>query len=485
MKQDNYKEVHFKEKARIVLCETPLPFFALLVCLLSPVMHAQILPPSLGEVKEAKRTPAAITRPTKGSSTASRQTNGVLFVLTEPRDAEIAINGKPAGKATDGEFRRELRAGSTYRITVSAGSDYEPKMETVMLESRRDKVLRASLVSNYGLVKIGPALEGAQVFIDDKPVPAERAPLDKDSNTIKIDNLTPGEHKISYRHPDYVPLERRFQISPSSEYIWTFNPEPATVELTLRTDPETFVYIDGEPKGKTTADGVLKRSDVRLGTHNIKLVKEDFEEYQQTIEFKYREPVSIDKRLVPLPTSAEFSDDFDFAKPDLWTLPRSGTSFKEGRLQLDNANTLASPTNIRYRNFEMSFLLRLGNGGGAAWAIRVKDSSNYYLFYLSGPDGLPPNRFNTYIVRNNEFDPAKPARSDNLIERLTPGGQYQLVIKATGNKIEHEIRPANTGKTTQLGFFEDKDSTFLIGGIGFRTVASEKFSIDDLFVRPR
>jgi uncharacterized protein (DUF2147 family) len=98
---------------------------------------------------------------------------------------------------------------------------------------------------------------------------------------------------------------------------------------------------------------------------------------------------------------------------------------------------------------------------------------------------MPPNRFNTYTVRNNEFDLAKPARSDNLIERLTPGGQYQIVIKATGNKIEHEITPANTGKTTKLGFFEDKDSTFLLGGIGFRTVASEKFSIDDLFVRPR
>jgi len=411
--------------------------------------------------------------------------NGVLFVLTEPPDAEIAINGKPAGKAVDGEFRTELRAGSTYRITVSAGSGYEPRKETVVLESRRDKVLRASLVSKYGLVRIGPVLDGAQVFIDDKPVPAERAPLDKDSNTIKIDNLTPGEHKISYRHTDYVPLERSFQISPSSEYIWTFNPERATVELTVRTDPETAVYLDGEPKGKTPADGVLKSSDVRLGKHAIKLVKEDFEEYSETREFQYRKPETLEKRLVPLPTSAEFSDDFDFAKPNLWTLPRSGSSFKEGRMQLDNAKTLAWPTNIRYRNFEMSFLLRLGNGGGAAWAIRVKDSGNYYLFYLSGPDGMPQNRFSTYIVRNNEFDQSKPARSDNLIERLTPGGQYQIKIKATGNKIVHEITPANTGKTTQLGFFEDKDSTFLLGGVGFRTVASEKFSIDDLFVRPR
>ncbi|MEK6322320.1 MAG: PEGA domain-containing protein [Acidobacteriota bacterium] len=483
--RDSNIEEHFQQKARIVFCRNLLHFLALIVSVISPVVYAQFLPPSLGEVDVKERTAAPITRTPKGSSSTPRFTNGVLFVLTEPRDAEIAINGKSAGRARDGEFRKELRAGSTYRITVSAGSDYEPFKETVVLESRRDKVLRASLVSKYGLVRIGPALEGAQVFIDDKPVPADRAPLDKDSNTIKIDNLTPGEHKISYRHPDYVPLERRFQISPSSEYIWTFNPEPATVELTVRTDPETFVYIDGEPKGKTTADGVLKRSDVRLGTHNIKLVKEDFEEYKQTIDFKYREPVTVDKRLVPLPTSAGFDDNFDVPKPKLWTMPAEGLTFKDKRLYVENAKALGTPADIRYRGFEMSFHLKLANAGGAAWAVRVKDSNNYYLFYLAGPSGLFPNTFNTYIVRNNEFDPRNPVKSHDVTVPLVANGQYQIHIKGTGNIIEHEIKPAASGDTVTLGFFEDKDSTFLLGGIGFRTVALEKFSIDDLFVRPR
>lgn len=484
MKQDSNIEERVHQRALIVIRRNPLPFVALVVCVMSSVAHAQVLPTSLGEVDEKKRTAAPITRTPKGSSSTPRFTNGVLFVLTEPRDAEISINGKPAGKAVDGEFRKELRAGSTYRITVSAGSDYEPFKETVVLGSRRDKVLRASLVTKYGLVRIGPALEGAQVFIDDKPVPADRAPLDKDSNTIKIDNLTPGEHKISYRHPDYVPLERRFQISPSSEYIWTFNPEPATVELTVRTDPETFVYIDGEPKGKTTADGVLKRSDVRLGTHNIKLAKDDFEEYKQTIEFKYREPVIVSKKLVPLPTSAGFDDNFDVPKPKLWTMPNEGLTFNDKRLYVENASALGTPADIRYRDFEMSFHLKLANAGGAAWAVRVKDSNNYYLFYLAGPSGLFPNTFNTYIVRNNEFDPRNPVESHDVTAPLVANGQYQIYVKGTGNRIEHQITPTASGDTVR-GFYEDKNSTFLLGGIGFRTVAAEKFSIDDLFVRPR
>jgi hypothetical protein len=484
MKRDNNMDEQFKREWHLAFCRNLLLCLILIWNAISPAVYAQLLPSSLGEVDVKKRTGTPITRTPKSSSAAPRFTNGVLIVLTEPRDAQIAIDDKPAGKAVDGEFRVELRAGSSYGITVSAGDDYQPLKKTVVLQSRREKVLPFSLVSRYGLVRIGPALEGAQVFIDDNPVSSERAPLERDSNTIRIDNLTPGEHKIAYRHPDYVPLERKFQISPSSEYIWTFKPEAATVELTVRTDPETSVYIDGEFNGKTPGDGVLKRSDVRIGTHTIKLVKEDFEELTQTIEFKYREKVTLDKRLTPLPTSTGFTDNFDLPKPRLWTLP-AGIAFKDKRLFVEGANAIGTPIDYRYRNFEMIFHLKLTNSGGAAWAVRVKDSNNYYLFYLSGPTGLFPNTFSTYIVRNGEFNPSNPIDSHDITVRLVANGQYRINIKGTGNVIEHFISPVSTGATINLDYFEDKNNTFLLGGIGFRSVGPEIFSIDELYVVSR
>lgn len=474
-----------KGSIRALLAASAVIPVALLAMLPSSLSRAQILPTSLGEVKEVRRAPVTIARAPTGSGAASKLTNSVLFVLTEPPDAEIAINGKPAGKAVDGEFRKEVPAGGRYSIVVSAGPDYEPFSKTVVPKSRHDEVVRAALLSKYGLVRIGPVLDGAKIFIDDQPAPASSVQLDKDSNTVRIDNLRPGDHKISYQHPDYVPLERLFKISPSVEYLWTYNPEPATVELTIQSDPDTALYVDGEPKGKTTADGVLKRSDIRIGQHEIKLVKEDFEEYVSKLKFEFRKKVRVEQRLVPLPTSAEFSDDFDVPKPDQWTLPASGASFKSSRLELQNAKGVAFPTKVRYRDFEMNFHLELKNAGGAAWAVRVKDSGNYYLFYLSGPGGLVPNRFFTYIVRNNEFDPAKPARSDPIIAKLVAGGQYDIHIKAAGSRIEHQITPADTGRRENLGFFDDPNNTFRYGGIGFRTVASEKFSIDELVVGPR
>ena len=473
--------MNIKYKTAIVTTLSPV---ALFVSTFFPIVRAQILPSSLGEVKESKRTPATITRSPTGSKSVSRSSNGVIFVLTEPPNAEIAIDGKHIANAINGEFRKELPSGVRYTITVSAGSQYESITKTVTPKSGGSEVVRAALVSKYGLVRIGPAIDGAKLFIDDQQMPPGKVEFEKESNTVKVDNLIPGDHKITYQHPDYVPLERRFKISPSSEYLWTFNPEPATVELTIQSDPDALVYIDGEPKGKTTADGVLKRTDIRIGSHVVKLAKEDYEEYIEKRDFKYHEPVRIAKTLVPLPTSAEFYDDFDIPNPSLWTMPTSGATFTEVRLQLDNAKVLCTPTNYRYRDFEMNFHLKLSNAGGAAWAIRIKGSNEYYLFYLSGPEGLSPNRFNTYIVRNSEFDPAKHALSSPIIVRLVAGGQYNIHITAVRNRIEHQITSADTGEAKNLGFFEDPNSTFLLGGIGFRTVGRERFSIDELVVKP-
>lgn len=475
-----------KMKKKVALLAGALALSALASFSSFSNVRAQVLPSSLGEVKEARRTATTITRSPTGPKAASQSGNGVIFVLTDPPNAEIAVNGKRVANAINGEFRKELRAGVSYAITVSAGPAYEPVTRTVIPRRGGSEVVRAALVSKYGLVRIGPVLDGAKVFVDGKPVPPDKIELEKESNTVKLDNLIPGEHKISYQHPDYVPLERVFKILPSSEYIWTFKPEPATVDLTVQTDPETTVYVDGEPKGTTTGDGSLKRTDIRLGTHVIKLVKDDFEEHSEIKEFKYREPVRIEKKLVPLPTSAEFSDDFDVPNPDRWIMPSSGARFVGGRLQIDKATALCMPTKTRYRNFEMNFHLRLENAAGAAWALRIRDSNDFYLFYLSGPEGrFPEGRFCIYIVRNNEFDPAKPFQSSPIIVKLVRGGQYDIHVTATANLIVHQITSAETGKPENLGSFDDPNNTFLLGGIGFRTVGGEKFSIDELVVKPR
>lgn len=187
--------------------------------------------------------------------------------------------------------------------------------------------------------------------------------------------------------------------------------------------------------------------------------------------------------VVPL-TSVEFSD--EFLNPNHWQVPEGWSITKNGRLLVDQQTSLGFVPKLNYADFEMEFHLKLENAAGAAWAVRVQpDAKNYYLFYLSGPEGQIANRFLTYIVHDNKvsptvFDDSVPA----VLANLRGGGEYQINIKAVKNHIIHTITPADTGVKTSLGDFRDGDNNFSSGTIGFRTVGKERFSVDDLWVRP-
>ena len=299
-----------------------------------------------------------------------------------------------------------------------------------------------------------------------------------------VDGLTPGKHKLRVDHPDYVIVEKTFPaVEAGEEYFWIFKPEFATVPMTVHTEPLTKVYVDGEFRGATPDNGVLEVNDVRLGTREVKLVKDGYVEYKDTRTFDYGKPVDVSVKLVPLPTSAEFSDDFDI-NLNKWAVP-AGWSPSSGRLTIQNCTSLGTAKNIVYRDFVMAFHLKLEDGKGAAWAVRAKDPNNYYLFYLSGPKGLFPGRFNTYVVKDGKFDPTNPVQSVVVITNLAAKGEYEIEINGKKDVIEHTITPTETGKPEPLGVFQDPDKTYLYGGIGFRSVGPEVFSVDELFVQPR
>jgi hypothetical protein len=440
-------------------------------------------------VRTQQRAPRAITRGPSTVATAQQATNGVLVVLTDPPAATITIDGRVAGKSNaQGEFTRELRGGKQYEVKVTAGAEYVPITSRVTLTARKTEIVKAPLVSvnasKFGLVKIGPALEGAKIYVDDDKQPWKQVTFDKDEKLMLVDGLAPGKHKLRVDHPDYVIIEKAFNhVEAGEEYLWVFKPELATVPMTVKTDPGTTIYIDGEERGRTPENGTLEVNDVRLGQHEVKLVKDGYVEWKDSRTFDYGKPVAVAYKLVPLPTSAEFSDDFD-VNMSKWAVP-AGWTAKGGRLYVADCQQLGIAKNITYRDFVMAFHLRLEDGKGAAWAVRAKDANNYYLFYLSGPKGLFPNRFNTYIVKDGKFDPQNPVQSVAIITNLTPKGEYEIEIHGTKDVIEHSVTPSETGRPEPLGVFQDPEKTYLYGGIGYRNVGSEQFSVDELFVQPR
>src|SRR5262245_3671694 len=353
-----------------------------------------------GEVKETRKKPVTLERRIVGPTKASKASLSVLIVRTYPDDADVRINGKPEGKAERGLFRRELPIGRTYDVAVTAGPDYTEFRKAVLLKSSRGEYVEAPLSSKYGEITVFPAMDKLKLMLDGQPVADGSLSIDKNDNTITIEKIAAGTHKVTYDVPGYVLNERTFNVSPGSEIDWKLIPDKAISDIKVVTEPGTSIYIDGVAKGTTAADGKLTASDIYFGPHEVKAVKDGLNQYTQSVQLA-KQPLEVAFKLTPIPTSAEFSDDFEVPNSDKWSMPQAGFSIKfdqqkngkkNGRLYVKNATALGAPAKTIYREFYLNFDLKLINAGGAAWAVRAKDSDNYYLFYLSGNEGLYPGR---------------------------------------------------------------------------------------------
>ena len=193
------------------------------------------------------------------------------------------------------------------------------------------------------------------------------------------------------------------------------------------------------------------------------------------------------KPAAPLLT-AEFND--EFLNLEKWTPPPAGWSInksegQEGRLFVDQPE-VGFATDINCGDCEVIFDIKLSNNAGASWALRVSDPDNYYLFSLSGPDGPEyANRFISYTVRDGKRDPKSLNYVNLMPDLLKEGRNYHVEIKVEKNKITSKLEDTDgTADEIPLGVFVDTSNTHPQGSVGFMALGNQKFSVDDVWVRP-
>lgn len=194
------------------------------------------------------------------------------------------------------------------------------------------------------------------------------------------------------------------------------------------------------------------------------------------------------KPAAPPPLTAEFND--EFLNLEKWTPPPAGWSInksegQEGRLFVDQPE-VGFATDINCVDCEVIFDIKLSNNAGASWALRVSDPDNYYLFSLSGPDGPEyANRFISYTVRDGKRDPKSLNYVNLTPDLLKEGRNYHLEIRVEKNKITSKLEDTDgTAGDIQLGVFVDPGNAHPHGSVGFMSLGNQKFSVDDLWVRP-
>lgn len=137
------------------------------------------------------------------------------------------------------------------------------------------------------LVKLGGAVKGARLFIDNQDMGPLPAP---------VQEIAPGEHTIVVKRPGFSEFSRRITVEAGRVNEVVARLEAVAGVVAVNADvPGASVVIDGEPRGVAPLTGVL----LRPGSHTIEARRDGFEAEPKTIGVRAGRDYTVDFHMRP------------------------------------------------------------------------------------------------------------------------------------------------------------------------------------------
>jgi hypothetical protein len=251
--------------------------------------------------------------------------------------------------------------------------------------------------------------------------------------------------------------------------------------LTVRSEPESYIFVNDEPKTKVGETGKSDVLELKAGTYTVRVVKEDFKTLERRITLEgTKAPQELELKLMRISFAPEFLDSFLEGKK-YWSAPEEWR-VEKGKMLVTGPGIGLIKGNI-YKDFKFTFDIQLVNRKGALWILRAQDDKNYYIFQLIGPAGDPPNSFRTSRYKSGKLELINTVRVNQDLGR--PDDWFKITAEATGNRISHLIEAASQPRAAgaqKLAYMED--NSFSYGGIGFGTNDEEEFYFGPTHVVP-
>jgi hypothetical protein len=448
-----------------------------------------------------------------------------LLIASPVPFAEVIINNTSKLKTNEkGNIVNPISLKVTKANVVFRHPDYHELSETVDLSFGKTKLLDLTPISKYGTVVLNGIPEQAKITIDGADPQAattkrqvvdgqEGAGIDKN---LKIEKATfaripTGKHKLKIEHPDYKEWVLEMDVKPGEQKDNFIAPSLELVVAQLNVKPKAgaisalagaTIYVDDKEGGQVSPDGTLLVDNIRYkktdNKYVIRVVKNGYLEHKEEMALAIG-PNPFEVLLKPIPNSKQLSEYFNSGLGK-WRTEDGTEAPKDWKIEnvkggdwlvVQGAPKLGFPKDLNYRDFNAEFMFQMPNAKGIAWAVRVQGAkyNDYYLFYLSGPQGKFPNQFRTYVSRNGVIDLSKPDQPPvQSIVKLSSEYIYTIRIEARGNTINTSIKPETgpdaKGRMYPICTFMDEGRPLLYGNIGFRTISGEIFMVKNLFVDP-
>ncbi len=206
------------------------------------------------------------------------ETYGSIYVTSTPSGAAIYLNGNYRGVAP--LTIRDLTPG-TYNLGADR-SGYQSDWSSVTVRAGQQSDIRFSLspIQQYGSVSITSSPSGAYVYMDG--VYKGRTPL-------TLSNVAVASHNIELDLADYYDWKTTVSVAAGVTRYVDARMAPIPSETTGRIDVVSFpagadVYLDSTHQGKTFSTGPFTISNVRVGTHNVRVALSGYLDYTTSVD---------------------------------------------------------------------------------------------------------------------------------------------------------------------------------------------------------
>ncbi|MBC8551800.1 MAG: PEGA domain-containing protein, partial [Candidatus Brocadiales bacterium] len=198
---------------------------------------------------------------------------GSASIKSQPKNAKIYLDGKYAG--TTPESIPSINPG-THEIKIEI-DNYDVWTETVNIEAGKENITTAVLQRSTGTLMVESEPANAVIFIDGKEI----------GHTPEIImSSAKGTHAIEVRMDGYDIWKDNVDIEPGTEKSITATLQLKTGSLNINSKPSGgAIFLDGKETGTTPES--LK--GVELGTHQVEVKMDGYENWSESVE------VSVDK----------------------------------------------------------------------------------------------------------------------------------------------------------------------------------------------
>jgi hypothetical protein len=359
---------------------------------------------------------------------------GTPGTITKPKPKVIGAKVRTAVKT---EYRLVTRTTGSLSVAANSGSN-------LLVEPLNNK--RAE--GQEGTV---PATEGIFIFND----------------------LKSGRYRVAGTLAGHHPTEKEITIEANKSQSLTLVFQPILFSLTINTNVST-----GELKYAPEGQPLTNVASIVNGKVELKLPQRRYTLEIRPGEFGYETwtgTISLDKDQV-LPIAAKrivlstdtLSPTWTKAGLQEWDMPAGWQDSKRNLLIKGPGVALPREQGYRfYKDFKLASTGRMSNGVALSFALRARDSQNYYLLQLTGANSDDPHMLRLYLFKNGVERRIGAIPIASSAARPMDAGQFFTVtIKMIDYEINVEIEDSQTGAPYPLGRLTDPGHNFDVGAVG-------------------